>query len=571
MAEYGSPGVYVEEFDEGPGPGEGVATSTAGFIGLAKRGPVIGKPVLITSFSHFCSMFGGYLDDSVKYRHLAYGVEQFFCNGGSQCYVMRVASNQDTAAVLELSHEGVDLHLEASSVGAWGNEMRITIEKERLMKTNLLEEAKDPEQRIFHVKSTFGYMEGDLVELVCGEGREYNRIVSIRETELELEHNVSIPYVDDHQIPSILLYRIGFLMRAEGDDHAETYHVSLNPEAEDYVNHVMGEGNLLHVMFSMKEETMDHLITWMAKFQLDDAGYTGFLKGGKTVIEESEELFLGYDEGPGRRSGLEAFMDVDDVSIMAIPGVTIPNVQNALIKHCENMANRFAILDMPKDTQSVEEMMTYRSHFDSSYAAIYHPWLQIFDPIIKKSTFFPPSASMAGIYARVDKFRGVHKAPANESVRLCTGLSENYNEREQGMVSPRGINLIRTLPGQGTRVWGARTMSSDVSWKYINIRRLFIYMEESIRVLTQWAEFEQNDIYLWMRVQGSIRMFLHTLWRNGALVGSSEDEAFFVNVGTSTMSQDDIREGRLICVIGVAPIRPADFVIFHITHKTKEI
>lgn len=178
---------------------------------------------------------------------------------------------------------------------------------------------------------------------------------------------------------------------------------------------------------------------------------------------------------------------------------------------------------------------------------------------------------MAGIYARVDKFRGVHKAPANEIVCHSTGLSENYNEREQGMVSPRGINLIRTLPGQGTRVWGARTMSSDVSWKYINIRRLFIYMEESIRALTQWAEFEQNDIYLWMRVQGSIRMFLHTLWRNGALVGSSEDEAFFVNVGTSTMSQDDIRQGRLICVIGVAPIRPADFVIFYIKHKTKEI
>ena len=570
MAGYLSPGVYVEEFDSGAKPMEGVATSTAGFIGFAKRGPVIGKPVLITSFPHFRRVFGGYLDSSVKYRHLAYGVEQFFMNGGSRCYVMRVASSQDRAAVMELDHKGVNLYLEAGSVGVWGNDMRISIEKQRQIKTNILEEAKDTERRIFHVKSTFGFMVGDLVELVSNKGKEYNRIVSIREKEIELEHSFTISYVDNNQSPSIFLYRIDFLVRAECDDNVETYSVSLNPLAEDFVNHVMEKGDMLHAVFSIKEETMDNLIAWMTHFQLDNMSYTGFLKGGKTVLEEDAELFLGEDKGPGKRSGIEAFNEVDDVSIMAIPGVTIPKVQSALVAQCERQANRFAILDMPQDTRTVEEMLTIRSYFNSSYAAIYHPWLQMFDPLIKTSVFFPPSASIAGIFARVDQNYGVHKAPANEIVRNCTDLSVNYNEMEQSKVNPRGINLIRSLPGQGIRVWGARTMSSDASWKYINTRRLFIYIEESIRVNTKWVEFEQNDYKLWARVQGTIYMFLSTVWRNGALAGSSENEAFYINIGPTTMTQDDIQNGRLICEIGISTIRPAEFVIFRITQKTQE-
>ena len=177
---------------------------------------------------------------------------------------------------------------------------------------------------------------------------------------------------------------------------------------------------------------------------------------------------------------------------------------------------------------------------------------------------------MAGIYARVDNTRGVWKAPANEVVRNATGLSVHYNEAEQGKLNPKGINLIRSLPGMGIRVWGARTCSSDGNWKYINVRRLFIYLEESIKANTSWAVFEPNDENLWSRVSGTIRVFLTTLWRDGALTGSTSDEAFFVNVGKSTMTQDDILNGRLICVIGVAPVRPAEFVIFRITQKMED-
>lgn len=570
MAEYLAPGVYVEEFDSGPKAMEGVSTSTAGFIGFTKRGPIIGKPVLITSLSQFHNVFGGYLEANITSRYLAYGIDAFFTNGGSSCYVMRVAHAQDEAARNSLEHEGIMLHIEAGSVGSWGNEVHVNFQKERLIKTNILSETTDDEKHIYRVKSISGFEVGDLVEIVSTESKEYNRVIGLREGELEMENSFTVPYADNRILPSIFLHRIGFVLQADCDGLSEVYHVTLTPSAPDYINRLVDKGILLHADLQMEDMSLTKLVAWLTHWQLNDDTYTCFLKDGKTSMEEGAEIFLGVDKGPGKRSGLCAFQEIDDVSIMALPGVTIPEVQSALVAHCEASANRFAILDMPYATRSVDDMLTHRSYFDSSYAAIYHPWLQQFDPLMKTNGYFPPSAAMAGIYARTDNSRGVFKAPANEVVRTCTGLSVHYNEAEQGKVNPKGINLIRALPGQGLRVWGARTMSSDASWKYINVRRLFIYVEESIRVNTNWAVFEPNDANLWMRVEGTIHMFLNTLWRSGALAGASEDEAFFINIGLTTMTQDDILNGRLICVIGISPVRPAEFVIFRITQKMQE-
>lgn len=193
----------------------------------------------------------------------------------------------------------------------------------------------------------------------------------------------------------------------------------------------------------------------------------------------------------------------------------------------------------------------------------------MYDPLLKRPTYLPPSGSVCGIYARVDIERGVHKAPANEIVKGCTGLAVQYNEAEQGKLNPNGVNLIRAIPGQGIRVWGARTCSSDGNWKYVNVRRLFIFLEESIRANTGWVVFEPNDESLWSRVKGTISLFLETQRRNGALMGSTPDQAYYVKVGTDTMTQDDIRGGRLICEIGVAPVRPGEFVVFRITQTTQ--
>ena len=253
---------------------------------------------------------------------------------------------------------------------------------------------------------------------------------------------------------------------------------------------------------------------------------------------------------------------------MAVPGITDLNVQLTLVAHCENLASRFAVLDIPRNAKKTDEIAAHRDLFSSSYAALYHPWLTVFDPLDKKNIAIPPSGSIMGIYARSDNTRGVHKAPANEVVRACVGLDIPFNKGEQDILNPKGINLIRSFPGQGIRVWGARTVSSDPSWKYINVRRLFIFIEETIKANTSWAVFEPNDEALWTRVQRTISVFLTGMWRNGSLAGSSSDEAFFVNIGRNTMSQDDIDNGRLVCVIGVAPVKPAEFVIFRITQKT---
>lgn len=294
------------------------------------------------------------------------------------------------------------------------------------------------------------------------------------------------------------------------------------------------------------------------------------LEGGSngTVLNVGSEAYLGEDNGPGKRTGLQAFLENGTVSIMAIPGVTAPEVQAALIGFCESRKSCFAILDVPQDLKKTNDVANFRDMYDSTYAAMYHPWLEMFDAGAKRAAYFPPSGAMAGIYARSDNERGVHKAPANEVVRGCTGLSTLYNTGEQDILNPMGVNLIRSFPGRGIRVWGARTISSNGLWKYLNVRRLFIYIEESIRVNTNWVVFEPNSETLWGRVTRTIESFLATCWRDGALAGTSPEQAFFVECGLTTMTQDDIDNGRLICQIGIAPVKPAEFVIFRITQKT---
>jgi phage tail sheath protein FI len=194
--------------------------------------------------------------------------------------------------------------------------------------------------------------------------------------------------------------------------------------------------------------------------------------------------------------------------------------------------------------------------------------LEVRDPSLRRDIEMAPSAHMAGIYARVDVERGVHKAPANEVIRGISRIAADVTKREQDMLNPRNINALRFFPGRGNRVWGARCVTSDASWKYINVRRLFIMIEESIDEGTQWVVFEPNDETTWARVRLSITNFLTTQWRSGALQGTTAAEAFFVKCDRTTMTQDDIDNGRLICVIGIAPVKPAEFVIFRIQQKT---
>jgi hypothetical protein len=277
--------------------------------------------------------------------------------------------------------------------------------------------------------------------------------------------------------------------------------------------------------------------------------------------------FVGVDGGSGKRTGIQALEDIPDISIVVAPGIWAADVQSALIVHCETLKYRFAIIDS-KDDLSIDLVQSFRSPLDTKYAALYYPWLEVRDPSVSRNVVCPPSAHIAGIYARVDDDRGVWKAPANEVIQGIFKIDQDVTKREQDLLNPKGINALRFFPGRGNRVWGARTLSSDASWKYVNVRRLFNFIEASIDYGTQWVVFEPNDEPLWARVRATITNFLGTQWRNGALQGATAAEAFFVKCDRTTMAQDDIDNGRLICLIGIAPVKPAEFVIFQIQQKT---
>lgn len=300
------------------------------------------------------------------------------------------------------------------------------------------------------------------------------------------------------------------------------------------------------------------------------------LEGGDDSIATlTDDTYIGQDNSdPANRTGLYTFNNVDDISIVACPGRTSATMQEALITHCEFLRYRFAVLDgPPPPNDSLTDVQTQRQQFDTKYAALYHPWLLIPDPFATNLANIanypiPPSGHVVGIYARTDIERGVHKAPANEVVSGILGLQRTLNKGEQDILNPYpvNINVIRDFRhnDRGLRVFGARVITSDPDWKYVNIRRLLIFIEDSIDRGLQWVVFEPNAEPLWARVTRVIKNFLTVVWRNGALEGTKPEEAFFVKCDRTTMTQTDIDNGRLICVIGVAPVKPAEFVIIRI-------
>ena len=593
MAEYLSPGVYVEEYDSGATPMQGVSTSTAGFVGLAERGPVIGQPQLVTSFADYTRMYGGYLSKAGygDARYLPYAVEQFFMNGGARAYIMRAVPGDAKAASLTT---GV-LRVTAANPGAWAEKMRVTVVPSSKAKTQVF----DVDGADLTLKNADGFNAGDVVELFDGKTTAYATIKSVLDKVITLDAPCTLAVADTKVGTSKYIRTCEITITARLDDTVETYeNLSLKPEALNYAPVKTAKSDLIRVEVlpgkpaaaaapAVKDENKDNKdkkdAPAAAPAPAKAAGITPYdlcagvgegmvltLEGGSdgSVLNVIPDAYIGADDGPGKRTGLQAFQENGVVSVLAIPGVTAPEVQAALIGFCENRKSCFAILDVPMDLKKTNDVATFRDMYDSTYAAMYHPWLQMFDAGAKRTDYFPPSGAMAGIYARSDNSRGVHKAPANEVVRGCTGLSCNYNVGEQDILNPIGVNLIRALPGQGIRVWGARTISSNGLWKYVNVRRLFIYIEESIKANTNWVVFEPNSETLWSRVTRTIETFLATCWRDGALAGSSPEQAFFVECGPTTMTQDDIDNGRLICQIGIAPVKPAEFVIFRITQKT---
>ena len=308
------------------------------------------------------------------------------------------------------------------------------------------------------------------------------------------------------------------------------------------------------------------------------------LDGGIDGVPPSPADYEGHDDGK-QKFGLMSFEDVEDISIVSAPGYSAlyassatanqaDQIESYLITHVEYMRYRVAVLDSGPN-MALSEVREQRGKIDSKHAALYYPWIKMIDPLAPRGTpaaeqelLLPPSGFVSGIYARNDVERGVHKAPANEIVKGAIGFEFTLNKAQQDVLNPDGINCFRYFENRGNRLWGARTISSDPEWKYVNVRRYFAYLERSIEKGTQWAVFEGNAPPLWANVRRTVEDFLYNEWNNGALLGLKPEEAFFVRCDRTTITQNDLDNGRMICLIGVAPVKPAEFVIFRIGQWT---
>jgi phage tail sheath protein FI len=513
---YLSPGVYVEEVDRGTKPIEAVGTAVAAFIGYTEKAvdirdgettSLLGKPTLVTNWSQYVQKFGGFVE-GIYTPDAVYG---YFANGGGICYVVSIktlgsSADPDMATKASLALPGPD---------------------------------NKPAK---------------LLDIRAKEGGPAGNNINV-----EIRHNPP----------------------AEGDSKAkQTFNLVVNGGGitENYDNVTLGGENDVVAAVKQRSRLIEVEVSSAAKADMVPAAGTYNLAGGE--IKTKAVTIKDYQGSAAERSGLGGLEPLDDVTMICVPDLMasyqageidmkgVQAVQQAIIDYCENVRYCFAILDAPPALMP-QEVKDWRLNvnYDSSRAALYYPWIEIADMTGNngRTRKVPPCGHMAGIYARTDATRGVHKAPANEVVRGALGLEVLVTKGEHDLLNPIGVNVIRSFPGRGIRVWGGRTLSSDPSWRYINVRRLFNMIEESIERGTQWVVFEPNDEDLWARVRRDVRSFLTLVWRTGALFGTTPEQAFYVKCDAETNPPEVRDVGQMIVEIGLAPVKPAEFVIFRIS------
>ncbi|HKE97455.1 MAG TPA: phage tail sheath family protein [Actinomycetes bacterium] len=504
MPTYLSPGVYVEEAEAGSRPIEGVGTAVAAFVGLAEQGP-FNAPTLVTNWNQFTQTFGEFVEGS----YLAHAVYGYFMNGGGACYVVRIGEGDGDGDAKALPATP------SAQLGGW-----------RVRALDAGDGAKAPSVSV-EVADAGGddAPEGSFKLIVRRDGRvaeEFDRVTATkgRQNVVTVVNTKSkVVRLEEAATGGALAVpdKGTVQLAVETPAPAEPVPATLGPD--DYVG--------------------------------DSADRTGF--GGLEAVDDVTmvcvpDLMAAYQQGRIDLEGVQA-------------------VHLGMIAHCELMGDRVAVLDPPPglNAQQIKEWRVDKAGYDSKYASLYWPWIKVFDPASGQNVFVPPSGYVAGIWGRNDDTRGVHKAPANEVVRGAIALEVQITKAEHDQLNPVGINCLRGFPARGIRVWGARTLSSDPAWRYLNVRRLFNYLEESILNGTQWVVFEPNDDALWAKIRRTISAFLVMEWRKGALFGLTPDEAFYVKCDRETNPAEAIDAGQVLCEIGVAPVKPAEFVIFRLS------
>ncbi len=566
MPEYLAPGVFVEETSFRSKSIEGVSTSTTAFVGPTRSGPVGAIPELITSFAEFEKTYGG-LDDlaygTPMTNYIAHAVMAYFNEGGARLYVARVAGASATAAGVNLV-AGETSRFVARFPGSYGNGSATVI-----LQTTPTSPA-----------GTAASIDGTLVRVIAGTAQgNYVKQSGTWRTSTGTAHTFNA----DNTIEIVTAK----VITTDADGHITEYdNLGLDPLHKLYIGTIL----------SSTPPTSAGRLSQQFAFEVAPTVTAFELLTAFTPTAPATSLTFAIGSGAGSTPGTDAAGDLDDytdalgiiegiedVSIIASPGHTELNatiasgVALALVAHAERRRSyRIAVLDVPSDN-SPTDARTYKGRIDSKYAALYYPWVTApnpdfnpNDPWMPAELNLPPSGFVCGIYARNDIERGVHKAPANEVIRSAIRFERLVTTGEQEVLNPLGVNCLRYFAGRGNRVWGARTTSSDPEWKYVNIRRYFLYLEQSIDRGTQWSVFEPNGERLWANIRDTVTSFLYNEWVNGALLGDKPEQAFFVRCDRSTMTQNDLDNGRLICLIGVAAIKPAEFVIFKIGQKTAD-
>ena len=652
MPEYLAPGVYVEETSFRAKSIEGVSTTTTGFIGPARYGPIDIDPDIITSLGEFERICGdrqqlNFKSDKI-HNYLWHAVRAFFEEGGKRLYIARVFNpltgnyppikfgTIDTApkvaenfadghARAQLPKDGNNdnaFHIRARFPGAAGNlRLRFIL---RLGQNILGGEpgkptlgallnndvvwinditspiASPPGGGSFYLAESFYDSTKKVQSWRFSNNKSAAEVLKLE----DLTPNLDPALGDQIRVLTLTVIvepsdETGFTLVWEG--------LALDPQhtkagASDSISSRFAQspGNqsqarTLPIVITLGDDLITGLdvLDAMLKANKDLSDALNNLKSSDAM--RSIELILAggndgkrpvasdyegkAEENKSTKTGLKAFEDIEDISIVAAPGATygIENgytadgmsIINLLISHASRMRYRIAVIDCG-DNQTISQVRALRARIDSSYAALYYPWVRILDPVTRVEIHVPPSGFVAGIYTRNDVIRAVYKAPANEVVNLAIGFEQFINKSQQEVLNPEGINCFRFFEGRGYRLWGARTVSSDPEWKYVNLRRYFAYLERSIDKGTQWAVFEPNGPILWANVRRTIETFLLNEWQSGALLGEKPEKAFFVRCDRSTMTENDLDNGRLICLIGVAALRPAEFVIFRIGQWTAD-
>ncbi len=593
MPEYLAPGVYVEETSFRAKSIEGVGTSTTAFVGPTRRGPVGERSDVITSLSEFERLYGslenlGFADArgaNPSLNFVAHGARAYFDNGGSRLYVVRCGNGAVAAsAVLRAGAappappepDPERIAVVARFGGASGNGRLMVREILRPATSRTLETA--PAGSVVRVTTSSGTPPSDTVTT-------YQKVGTAWQDEATPPNTLT---VTDTIRAELVTLAVEFV---DADGYSQAW--------EDLglgAAHPRAVGTVLAVQPSNRADELQNLVAFQIGGEVTAFELRAALAALPAVAGDTDgrrELRLaGGTDGAAPQVGaatvvgsyshaLAQLLALEDVSIVAAPGSSAyadaQAVQGALVAHAESRrAYRIAVLDTPP-AQTTGQVRDARGRIDSRYAALYYPWVVAANPLarpgrddIPKEIVLPPSGFVSGIYARNDVERGVYKAPANEVVRGALRFESDINFGQQEVLNPIGVNCLRYLSGRGYRVWGARLVSSDPEWKYVSDRRYFNYLESSIDRGTQWAVFEPNGERLWANVRQTISDFLYNEWRNGALLGTTVEEAFFVRCDRSTMTQNDLDNGRLICLIGVAIIKPAEFVIFRIGQKTAD-